>query len=210
MFLHCVALNKAEVVVPWDQYAAAANRLFWFRLVLSLAGMVLMLPLLVLAAVLVIRMLLAGEFDFVRIMPVAGVALGMILLGLVLGLVHKFLVDFVVPIMYLRGETCLAAWREFGRLLADHAGDFALYILFQFVLAIVLGLLVLVVFVATCCVACCVAMIPYIGTVLLLPLLVFKRSYALYFLAQFGPPYDVFPPAEPPPVPAPPPGLQPV
>jgi hypothetical protein len=37
--------------------------------------------------------------------------------------------------------------------------------------------------------------IPYIGTVLLLPVLVFKRSYPLYFLRQFGPGYDVFPPA---------------
>jgi len=32
------------------------------------------------------------------------------------------------------------------------------------------------------------------GTVLLLPVLVFKRAYPLYFLAQFGPEYDVFPP----------------
>jgi hypothetical protein len=39
--------------------------------------------------------------------------------------------------------------------------------------------------------------IPYLGTVLLLPVLVFKRSYSIYFLRQFGPEYDVFPPAPP-------------
>lgn len=44
----------------------------------------------------------------------------------------------------------------------------------------------------TCCLAGCLMMLPYIGTVLLLPILVFKRAYSLYFLGQFGPQYDVF------------------
>ena len=45
----------------------------------------------------------------------------------------------------------------------------------------------------TCCIAGCFLAIPYIGTVLLLPVLVFTRAYSLHFLAQFGPDYDVFP-----------------
>jgi hypothetical protein len=39
--------------------------------------------------------------------------------------------------------------------------------------------------------------IPYLGTVLLLPILVFKRAYSLHYLAQYGPQYDVFPSATP-------------
>jgi len=198
MFLHCVALNKAEVVAPWTQYRGAANRLFWFRLVLALAGMVIFLPLVVLLGVLVVRLFLAGEFELARVLPVAGLFMGLMLLTLVLALVQKCLMDFVVPIMYLRGGTCLAAWREFGRLLAEHSGELVLYILFQIVLAILLFALVILIFVATCCVACCVAMLPYLGTVLLLPILTFKRAYALHYLAQFGPEYDVFPTAAPP------------
>jgi hypothetical protein len=47
-------------------------------------------------------------------------------------------------------------------------------------------------------------LLPFVGTVLLLPVLVFKRAYPLYYLAQFGPQYDLFPvppalPAQPPP-----------
>ena len=204
MFLHCVALNKAEVAAPWRQYRDAANRLFRFRLVLALAGLVLFLPLVVLLVVLVVRLFTAGDFELGRVMPVAGLFLGMLLLGLVLALVQKFLMDFVVPIMYLRGGTCLAAWREFGRLLAEHSGDLVLYILFQIVLAIVLLVVVILVFALTCCVACCLAMLPYLGTVVLLPILTFKRAYALHYLAQFGPEYDVFPPAAPPVVTPPP------
>jgi len=44
----------------------------------------------------------------------------------------------------------------------------------------------------TCCCAGIVLVIPYIGVVLMLPLLVFKRAYSLHFLSQFGSDYDVF------------------
>jgi hypothetical protein len=44
----------------------------------------------------------------------------------------------------------------------------------------------------TCCILGCVLMIPFLGTVLLLPILVFKRSYSLYYLAQYGEQFDVF------------------
>jgi len=57
------------------------------------------------------------------------------------------------------------------------------------------GMLVVIVVLVTCCIAGCFLAIPYVGTVLLLPVLVFQRAYSLHFLAQFGPAYDVFPPA---------------
>ena len=104
----------------------------------------------------------------------------------------------------------VAAGREFLGLLSAQAGWFILYILFQIVLAMVLGMLVAFIFLLTCCVACCLAMLPYIGTVVLLPIIVFKRAYSAYFLAQFGPSYDVFPLEAPPVATAPPPGLQPL
>ena len=44
----------------------------------------------------------------------------------------------------------------------------------------------------TCCCAWCIMAIPYIGTVALLPIFVFARSYSLYYLAQYGRQYDVF------------------
>ena len=77
---------------------------------------------------------------------------------------------------------------------------FALYILFQIVLGMAIGVIVFGAVVITCCCALFLLAIPYLGTVLLLPVLVFKRSYSLYFLRQFGPDYDVFPPASPAPL----------
>ena len=67
-----------------------------------------------------------------------------------------------------------------------------------------ISIIVLAAFLLTCC-FCCLALLPYVGTVVLLPVLVFQRAYSLHFFAQFGTSYDVFPPVLPAPPPA---GLQ--
>jgi hypothetical protein len=207
MFLHCVALNRAEVTVPWTKFATEANSLFWFRLVMGLIGMVLILPLLGIIIGLILRMIYRGEPDVHSILTVVGIALTFFLVVMVLVIVKKLTVDFVVPVMFLRRSGCWAAWREFYRLLCAHFWLFVLYLLFQIVLTIAIGALIVMVVLITCCCAGCLMALPYLGTVLLLPVLVFTRAYSLYFFAQFGPEYDVFPP--PPPAPSTP-GLLPM
>ncbi len=204
MFLHCVALDRAEVVEPWNKFEREGNSLFLFRLVLGLCGMVLTLPLLLFIVVTIGRMILRGEADVAGIVVSVGLVLGLVGIALVLAIIHKFTADFVVPILFLRGGKCLAAWREFYHLLAANPGQFVLYLLFQIVLGMVIGIIVLGTILITCCIAGCLMALPYLGTVVLLPVLVFKRSYSAHFLAQFGAAYDVFPPpAEVPPSPDP-------
>jgi hypothetical protein len=201
MFLHCVALDKAEVAEPWSKFMNEANSLFRFRIILGLIGLVLTLPLVVFMLLAILRMELQGEADVTGVMTAVGLVFGLLLVALVFAVIRKFLVDFVVPIQYLRGCKCLAAWREFYALLAEHPGSFVLYLLFQIVLGMAIGILVMAVVLVTCCCAGCLLLLPFIGTVLLLPVLVFKRSYSLYFLAQLG--YDVFSiPSPPAPSPA--------
>jgi len=55
---------------------------------------------------------------------------------------------------------------------------------FQILLGMAIGIIVFVAVIITCCIAGCLTILPYIGTVVLLPVLAFKRSYSLYFLAQ--------------------------
>lgn len=195
MFLHCVALNRAEVREPWNRFSDAANSLFWFRLVLGVIGMAVTLPLLVLIGIAGFKMFTHDSWNFGGIMAMIAIGMVMMIVSICFALVRKLMMDFVVPIMYLRGSRCLDAWREFLKLLGAHAGQFALYILFQIVITIGLGALVLAAVLVTCCIAGCVMAIPYIGTVLLLPVIAFKRAYSLYYFAQYGPAYNVFPPA---------------
>ncbi len=185
MFLHCVALDKAEVAEPWSKFVNEANSLFRFRIVLGLVGMVLTLPLVVFTLLTILRMVLQGEADFAGVMTAVCLFLGLLLVAVVLAIIRKFLVDFVVPIQYLRGGSCLAAWRELFALLAEHPGSFVLYLLFQIVLGMAIGILVMAVVLVTCCCAGCLLLLPFIRTVLLLPVLVFKRAYSLYYLAQY-------------------------
>ena len=194
MFLYCVALNRSEVVMPWNYYRDLANSLFWFRLTLMGIGWVITLPCFVFMALAAWPMFRNDSWNFGGIMIIAALFLGLMVVGIFFLLIRKLTTDFVVPIMYLRGSRCLAAWKEFRQLLSANVGGFVLYILFQIVISIVLGLMALAVMIATCCIAACFFAIPYIGTVLLLPIITFKRAYSLYYLAQYGPSYNVFQP----------------
>jgi hypothetical protein len=194
MFLHCVALDRAEVREPWARFAQPANSLCWFRLVVGLLGTLVTLPLVVLMVVLILGMVKRGEPSAGGILGTVGLGLVLIVAALVLGIIQKLLLDFVVPIMFLRGARCVAAWREFLPLLRANLGRFVLYLLFQIVLGLAIGAALVALVFITCCCAGCLMAIPYLGTVLLLPVLVFSRAYALHYLAQYGPAYDVFPP----------------
>jgi hypothetical protein len=209
MFLHCVALNRAEVAEPWNKFSAEGNSLFWFRLVLGCLGMILTLPLVGIIIFMIVRMAYRGEPDAGGILTTVGLAVGLCLVAVVMAVVKKLTKDFVVPVMFLRRTGCWAAWREFYRMFCAHFWMFVLYLLFQIVLTVAIGALVLIAVFVTCCISCCLLILPYLGTVLLLPVLVFKRAYSLYFFAQFGPEYDVFPPPVPAPV-SPSPGLPPM
>ncbi|MBA7648646.1 hypothetical protein ES703_56434 [subsurface metagenome] len=196
MFLHCVAENKAEVKIPWTKFQQHANSLFLFRIVLGLIGFaVIGLPCLL--AVGLIAIMIAGSIPSVAgVLGIVMIVLMIVAISIILALISKFTMDFVVPIMSLRTTSCTAGWREFLTILSVNKVRFVLYILFQIVIAIVIGAICSIGFCIGCCL-CCVSLlllIPYIGTVILLPVLVFKRAYSLLYLGQFGPEFDVFKP----------------
>lgn len=194
MFLHCVATNRAEVKVPWHKFRRPGNSLFLFRIVLGLIGLFTVgLP--IIGIIVLGIMLAAGALAGVVSIPGIIILASMLfVLGIVLFLVRKFTYDFVVPIMFLRTGSCTAGWREFMTILSTNKARFALYLLFQILISIVIGAIIGIGFCVGLCLCCasCLLVIPYVGAVILLPLSVFTRSYSLYYLQQFGPQFDVF------------------
>ncbi len=194
MFLHCVATDRAEVKIPWNKFRRHGNSLFLFRIVLGLIGLfVVGLP--IVGIIVLVIMLAAGALAGVVSVPgIILLGLTLFVLGIVLFLIRKFTYDFVVPIMFLRTASCTAGWREFMTILSMNKARFALYLLFQILISIVIGAIIGIGFCVGLCLCCasCLLLIPYIGTVILLPLSVFTRSYSLYYLQQFGPQFDVF------------------
>jgi len=192
MFLHCVAQNKAEVRAPWSQYGQLGDSLFRLRVVLALLCLAAILPVLGLAAYALFRLFMHSKPDVGLVLLLVGSLLLFLLLAIAFWLVKRIIEDFLIPIMYAREFLWREGCREAVSLISANLGIFVLYFLFQIVLGMATGIIVVAVILFTCCIAGCLMLIPYIGTVLLLPVLVFYRAYSAFFLARFGPQYDVF------------------
>ncbi len=103
-------------------------------------------------------------------------------------LAWSLIANFMVPVMYRQRCGASKAFGIVVRLLAAYPGEILLYCLFLIVLALATAIVACV---ATCA-TCCIAAIPYVGTVILLPVFVLLRAFSLLFLRQFGSDYDVW------------------
>src|SRR5205807_5568756 len=108
---------------------------------------------------------------------------------------------------YIHRCRAVDAFRQMIGLIWDNGGSFILFCLFS--ICLLLGA-AMIGGIATC-LTCCLAALPYIGTVILLPVFVCLRAFGLRFIRQFGPDYDVWavmpevsptPPSSPPPLPS--------
>jgi hypothetical protein len=194
MFVHCVAGNKAEVAVPWNKFARHGNSLFLFRIVI---GLIFLLVIGLPAAVAIFAgiAMCATGFNPAAIIGLTGAIFVSVVVAILFGLIAKFTTDFVVPIMFLNTESCVAGWKQCLALISGNKAQIVLYILFQIVISLVIGLIAMTVCLVTCCCCCCLLVLfvlPYVGTVILLPLIAFKRAYSLFYLRQFGTQFDVF------------------
>ena len=97
--------------------------------------------------------------------------------------------SFIVPIMRARRLTCGAAWSVFLPLLRRHTLEFVLFAFFVLIGWVLLVGVCVVVAVLACCVIWPILLllaVPYVRSVLLLPISLTYRLYSVEFLAQFG------------------------
>ena len=192
-FLYCVAQNKGEFWNPWRQLGPLGNSLFAFRIALGIIGFLTGVTFLALGGVVGFVAYQTIGFTVFSILGIVMCGLLFLASLIVFGTIGMFTTDFVVPIMYQHTLRCTQGWKVLLEVLGHNQGRFVLYLLFKIVIGVAIGTIAIMMM-CFCCIACCLFMIPYIGTVLLLPLIVFKRSYSLYYLAQYGPEFNVFPP----------------
>jgi hypothetical protein len=204
IFIDCIVKNRGAIAEPWREFRNQGNSYFLFGLlvgfiiliILAAASLPFMLP--IVRGVTFLHM-----HDVYLICMIALWAVVLLLLILAWALISHFM----IAVMYRR--RCLAgeAFRIALSLIANYPGEITLYCLFW----IVLGIGTAITACATILVTCCMALLPYIGTVILLPLFVCLRAFGLRFIRQFGPDYDVWagipeasptPPSIPPPLPS--------
>lgn len=191
LFLDHVVHDRTAIREPWREHGRQGDSLFLWRLGFGVAAFFLvalaLLPMLFALAP------WAGDGAPVEVLPVV-LSLPLVLVAVVALLyVHLFLIDFVVPIMYRERIGAVAAWRRFLPLFGRHPGHFLLYGLLVLGLHLGVGLGVAAVGFATCCLGFLILIIPYVGTVILLPVHYTFRAYSLEVLAQHGPGLDLWP-----------------
>jgi len=197
IFLDNVVHNRAAIVEPWGRYRRLGNSLFLWRLGFFAVAIA------VLAALAGVLLLVAGGvagFTVATVRGTVAIALGVLaaLFSIVaLACVALFLDSFVVPVMARTELGAAAAWRLLLPWFEAYLGAFLGYALFVLALGLAVGVAVVVFGLLTCCVGFLLLAIPYVGTVLLLPVFVTYRAFSLEFLAQFDPAFQLFPPATP-------------
>jgi hypothetical protein len=190
IFIDCIVRNRAAIVEPWKEFRREGDRYFIFQLLVSICSLILF-------GGLALAFFL-GRSTGHEIIPLALFILCMVILGLA-AIVVAVIMQFMVPVMYRQRCEALSAFRQVWDLIVARPGVFVLFGLFCLVIwvaAAAIGCL------ATC-VTCCLAAIPYIGTVILLPVVLVLFAFPICFLRQFGDAYDawagVAPVAPPPP-----------
>ena len=193
IFTDCVVKNRAAIALPWREYRREGNSYFLFSLVVGILAM------LFLGGVFLVLVLPLGlfksasghrEFSGLLVLGLICAAFLWIVVAVSFGLITHFM----VPIMYRRRRRAADAFMEVTRLMMARPASFILYLLFGIVLVMAFVLVSTIV----TCLTCCVAGLPYISSVVFLPIFVWLLAFKFVFLRQFGPEYDVWAVAEAP------------
>lgn len=184
MFVDCIVHNRGAVEAPWREYRREGNSLFlWGLLVAGISLLVLLLC----ALPLLIRYMAEGhvsDFGVGTVVYLIAVVVLFVIGALALTVINWLM----VPVMYRQRCSAFSAFMTVVRLIMAEPAPLILYVLFGVV--VIIGGSVLSCLVT--CLTCCVAALPYVGTVILLPLYTFYYAYLLLFLRQFGREYDAW------------------
>jgi hypothetical protein len=195
VFLDDVVRDRVAIVDPWRRHARLGDSLFLWIVACGLVFLVLWSALILPFAVTFVSAWTSG-FGPAMILALALFGVVALALGVIGAYVRFFLGNFVVPIMYRDGITATRAWGRFLPLLRANLFPFVLCGLWVLVLWIAVVLALGLAGCATCCCGFLLMALPYVGSVLLLPITVSYRAFGPEFLARFGPEWSVF---EPPP-----------
>ncbi len=196
MFLDSVIHDRAEIAKPWREFSREGNSLFLWRLMFGLIWMVVFIAIIIAffsGASYLYNVAHPGQ---VPILFIVAAGLVFLLFLIVTGYISLFLTGFVAPIQFKHRISVTQAWGKFLTLLGRHPFHFLLFGLFYFILNFAVVMFIIFAGIMTCCIGLLLLIIPYVGTVVTLPIWYTIRAFTLEYLAQFDPDFDVFPPPE--------------
>jgi hypothetical protein len=193
MFLDNVVHDRAQVIAPWNEYRVEGNSLFLWSLAIWAIVMAVAIWYVVRCFIAVQALYEASDDVRLLLGPVILMALGFFAIFIVVGFLDIILYDFVVQIMYKGRMKTGAALRKFLTLFWSKLIYFLGYALFTLLVVLVVVIGIVVFGLLTCCIGFVLLAIPYINSVVLLPVSYTMRAFSVEFLEQFGPEYHIFP-----------------
>jgi hypothetical protein len=185
IFTDCIVRNRGAIIEPWREYRTEGNSYFVFQLLVMLVAMA---AVVVLAIVFVLLGFLAGGHRELSGVVMAALLVPLFICWIAFSILINLIFLFMAPVMYRQRCPAPDAATQVLRLIFANPAPFILFCLF----GIVLVLSMLVIGCAVTCATCCIGALPYVGTVILLPVFVTLRSFSLLFLRQFGSDYDMW------------------
>lgn len=199
VLLDNVLTGQARIKVPWEAYREEAFSLFLFEVVLGLVLAVISLGALATVVLPMAPFFLGdgtGGLGAILSASMLNLIVGVpiFILAVIFGSVVNHLLDnFIVPIMAVRRIRTRAAFALFLPLWRAHLGGFVLYAIMRMILWVGVMSAITMFGFMTCCCGFFILAIPYIGTVVMLPIYIFMRGMGPEYLAQFGPEFYQLP-----------------
>jgi hypothetical protein len=193
MFLDNVVHDRSYIVAPWYEYRKEGNSLFLWFFCYGLIVFAIVCAYIYQCFTILLAMYERSHEDRALIFPVILAILGFIAITMISGFITRLLFDFVVPIMYRNRITTWKAIQQFFQLFFSKFIYFVGYALFVLIISILIGIGITIAGCCTCCIGFFFLAIPYINTVILLPIPYTLRAFSVEFLEQFGPEYRIFP-----------------
>jgi hypothetical protein len=184
--------GSSAIKAPWRRFKRQGDSLFWWRLgLIALAFLVVGIPL--------FGAVIFGASGLQEFSPLLWVGVTLCALPLLVGVIYCLFwaEGFVLPLMIRYDTDFLGGVRHFVSLLRDRPGAFLLVGLMVLGINICAALLVLALVVLSLGIGLLLLLVPYVGTVLLLPIAVTVRAYPIMWLAQLDPAFalSIPPPA---------------
>jgi hypothetical protein len=182
MYVEAVATGaEPDLIASFGRNREAANSLFAWRFLTSIAATVILLGTVGIGIVLAFVMNRSGSDVFVGAIGLLGVALLFVGVALTAAFVSLALRDFAAPIQWKLNVPCGEALRMLMPALSRHWLAFLGYLLAKVAVRAAAGVVILL----TCCL-CCIGLLPIISHTILQPLFFFERAFANRFLEELG------------------------
>lgn len=196
IFLDNVVHERALVKQPWHDFRYLRNSLFMWRFGFGIITILIFGSILVSGYLNIHEMYKNFASDMEMISAALRIGIVFFVLLIIAGYISLFLNDFIVPIMYRNNMTTWIAWSHFIPILRSNLLVFLGYGLFILLLYILVGIVIVIFGFITCCIGFLILTIPYLGSVLTLPISYAFRAFSVEFLQQFGPEFRIFPSQE--------------